>query len=161
MKSHIPANYVNPFELVAKGIENEHVYTKKSDVLFQDQEVTAFISAGQWHKTKRHVLIIPNEHFENIYKIPDPILARIHSLSARIAIAMTEAYGCDGIAIRQNNEPAGGQDVWHYHVHVIPRYDGDDFRHAKFKHMPETERKKYAEKLRPVLERILGSNPMT
>ena len=47
MKSHIPANYVNPFELVAKGIENEHVYAKKSDVLFQNDDVTAFISSHQ------------------------------------------------------------------------------------------------------------------
>ena len=63
---------------VAKGIENEHVYTKKSDIIFQDHEVTAFISAGQWRTTKGHVLVIPNEYFENLmHPIRDDVIRLI------------------------------------------------------------------------------------
>jgi histidine triad (HIT) family protein len=40
---------------------------------------------------------------------------------------MKQVYDCDGVSTRQHNEPAGNQDVWHYHLHVTPRYHGDRF----------------------------------
>lgn len=70
--------------------------------------------------------------------------------SAQVAIAMRTAYGADGVSTRQHNEPAGTQHVWHHHVHVFPRYEGDDFYRAtpRYRVASLAERLPYAEKLR-------------
>ena len=63
---------------------------------------------------------------------------------------MKEVYGCDGVSIRQHNEPAGDQTVWHYHLHVFPRYHGDEL-YASHKQVQEAtleERAEFATKLR-------------
>ncbi len=66
---------------------------------------------------------------------------------------MKVAYGCDGVSTRQHNEPAGNQDVWHYHMHVFPRYEGDDLysQYNKRRRIPPEERAHYADQLRPYL----------
>ena len=78
-----------------------------------------------------HVLIIPNEHFENIYDLPSNLSSKIHALSREIGLAMKSEYRCDGIMLRQHNEPAGDQNIWHYHLHVIPRFRNDGFHKAQ------------------------------
>jgi histidine triad (HIT) family protein len=68
-----------------------------------------------------------------------------------IALAMKAVYSCDGVSTRQHNEPAGNQDVWHYHLHVTPRYEDDQFYLTHREFMPVNERAKHAEKLRSYL----------
>ena len=70
-------------------------------------------------------------------------------LVQRVAVAMRAAYACDGISVRQHNEPAGGQDVWHLHVHVFPRYDGDRLyeRNLEARWVATDERAGYARAL--------------
>jgi histidine triad (HIT) family protein len=58
------------------------------------------------------------------------------------------AYGCDGTSFRQHNEPHGDQEVWHYHLHVFPRYEGDELYRGRKRHTTPEERAPYAEKLR-------------
>ena len=72
-------------------------------------------------------LVIPNEHHENVFDLPPALGSSLQEAGRDTALAMKAAFGCDGITIRQHNEPAGGQDVWHFHLHVIPRYHGDGF----------------------------------
>lgn len=72
------------------------------------------------------VLVIPKKHYENIYDIPDELLAEVYKVVKRIAIAVRSAYDCEGTSTRQHNEPSGNQDVWHLHVHVFPRYKDDN-----------------------------------
>ena len=124
--SHAPENYPCPFCLLAAGTLNEHVWSRESDIIYRDEHVMALIAAGQWPNNQGHVLVVPTEHFENLYDLPDDLGARIHALSRRVALAMKSAYNCHGVSTRQHNEPAGNQDVWHYHLHVFPRYEGDD-----------------------------------
>lgn len=95
-----------------------------------------------------HVLVIPNEHYENIYDLPAPVSAKIHECARAIALAMKSAYRCDGITLRQNNEPHGGQDVWHYHLHIYPRYEGDNFPRVEKDVTPEKQRVDRAGQLR-------------
>ena len=61
---------------------------------------------------------------------------------------MKEEYSCDGIMLRQHNELAGDQHIWHYHLHVIPRYKNDDFHNAQKRPFAAHERAKYAKRLR-------------
>jgi histidine triad (HIT) family protein len=67
---------------------------------------------------------------------------------------MKEVYRCDGVSTRQHNEPAGDQDVWHLHVHVFPRYEGDQLylRHLDAAYVPAAGRTPYAEQLRTSLD---------
>ena len=64
---------------------------------------------------------------------------------------MKAAYNCDGVSTRQHNEPAGNQDVWHYHLHVFPRYAGDNLYSTQRALMPIEERARYTQALRAAL----------
>jgi histidine triad (HIT) family protein len=127
MYYHAPNNYSCPFCLLVQGIKNGHVLSTASDIILQNSMVTAFISSHQWPRNHGNVLIIPNQHFENMYELPPELAVDIQQAAQRIALAMKRVYTCDGVSTRQHNEPAGSQDVWHYHLHVTPRYQDDRF----------------------------------
>jgi histidine triad (HIT) family protein len=152
MYNHAPPNYICPFCLVVRGIENQHVYSVASDVFFRDEQVTAFICSHQWPNTPGHALVIPNQHFENIYDLPVHLATQIHRVAQMTALAMKSAYGCEGTSTRQHNEPAGNQDVWHYHCHVFPRYANDRLYYTERQMMAVPKRARYAQKLRTYLE---------
>ena len=76
------------------------------------------ISAG-------HALVVPRRHIENLYELSDELAAPILSTAARVARAAKSAFAAAGITLRQNNEPASDQHLFHFHLHVIPRFDGD------------------------------------
>jgi histidine triad (HIT) family protein len=158
MYNHEPNGYICPFCLVVQGIENEHVLTNQSDIVYKDEYVTAFIGAGWWKNNKGHVIIIPNDHYENIYGLPDEVSARIHKVEKQVAIAFKKVYKCDGVSSRQHNEPCGNQDVWHYHLHVFPRYKEDNLYLTKRELSKPEDRIAYAEKLRKYFKEALDPN---
>jgi histidine triad (HIT) family protein len=92
--------------------------------------------------------VIPNEHFENIYDISDDAIAEVYKVAKKIAVAIRASYDCDGTSTRQHNEPAGDQDLWHFHVHVFPRYEGDRLILSDRISINAAERAPYAKKLR-------------
>jgi histidine triad (HIT) family protein len=153
--SHQPADYDCPFCRVVRGEEHETLKTRQSDIVLRTDAVTAFIAAAWWPGTAGHVLVVPNTHYENVYDIPDDALAAVQILGKRIALALKAAYGCDGTSFRQHNEPAGNQDVWHYHLHVFPRYHDDQLyvRSGQKRFTSPAEREPYAQKLRDELRR--------
>jgi histidine triad (HIT) family protein len=150
--NHEPQNYICPFCLIVQGVENEYVLTKPVDIIFQNQYITAFIAAGWWKNNKGHVIIIPNEHIENIYELPSELSSRIHDLEKEVAIAFKKIYGSDGVSSRQHNEPCGNQDVWHYHLHVFPRYKDDNLYETKREISKAEDRIEYADKLKRYFE---------
>lgn len=145
---HEPAGYRCPFCRVVADETGEGMLTTRADVVYRDETVTAFIAAAWWPANAGHVLVIPNDHYENVYDIPDDVLAAVQVAGKRIALALKAAYGCDGTSFRQHNEPDGNQDVWHYHLHVFPRYAGDDLYLGRKRFTGPAERLPYAEKLR-------------
>jgi len=151
MYNHAPDNYICPFCLLVRGVENEHVYSKQTDIVHQNDVATALISAHQWPNNHGHVIIIPNEHFENIYDLPIQLASKIHELAKDVALAMKVVYLCDGISTRQHNEPSGNQDVWHYHLHVFPRYSNDGLYASRRKLMNPDKRAEYARRLKTQL----------
>ena len=154
MYNHAPENYACPFCLLIAGIENEHVYSVQSDIVYHDDSVTAFISSHQWKNNHGNTIIVPNEHFENIYDLPITYAQDIHRVAKRLALAMKAAYACDGVSTRQHNEPEGNQDVWHYHLHVTPRYKDDNYYASPRQPMSVRERAVHAEKIRKHIETI-------
>ena len=75
--------------------------------------------------TKGHALILPKDHYQNIYDLPEETAAEVIKMAKKLATLMKEKLGCDGVNIVQNNEEAAGQTVFHFHMHVIPRYMSD------------------------------------
>jgi histidine triad (HIT) family protein len=145
--NHAPGDYACPLCRIVREIAAD----ENTDLVFQDEVVTAFMSLHDSPNNLGHVIVIPNEHYENIFDLPTPLAARIHECSRAVSLAMKTAYHCDGISIRQHNEPAGGQDVWHYHLHVYPRYEGDGFSRAEKVITPKEKRVELAALLRPHL----------
>jgi len=154
MYTHEPENYQCPFCRVSKGVEDEFVITEQSDIVFQNEIATAFISSHWWPNNPGHVIIIPNEHFENLYDLPGSVSAEIHRIEKIVALCFKEIYRCDGVSSRQHNEPAGNQDVWHYHLHVFPRYTEDNLYLLDPRQTTEAERALYAKKLRAILRKF-------
>ncbi len=72
-----------------------------------------------------HALILPKEHFDNVYDMDPEIGSKVFVLAGKVAQCLKEELQCDGINILQNNEEAAGQTVFHFHMHIIPRYEGD------------------------------------
>jgi histidine triad (HIT) family protein len=151
--NHEPDEYQCPFCLTVRGQDADGDYTKQSDVVHRDNTVTAFVSPAWWPANAGHVLVVPNDHHENIYDIPEAVLASVQIMGKRIALALRTTYGCSGTSFRQHNEPVGGQEVWHYHLHVFPRYPGDDLygRYQERRWTTPLEREPYVKRLRDYL----------
>ncbi|MFF0612731.1 HIT family protein [Nocardia tengchongensis] len=124
MHNHEPAGYDCPFCFLLVG--GETPLDSPRDIVLRTDQATAFTASRWWPNNHGHVLVIPNAHHENLYDLPPEYGHAVHDVVRAIAIAMRATYACSGVSTRQHNEPPGGQDVWHYHVHVFPRYDGDN-----------------------------------
>lgn len=155
MKSRAPKNYTCPICLGNQGIESDATLLHQADLVFQDEMIVVWINSFWIRGNEGHVIIVPKDHYGNIYDLPDEVGHRIFEMSKQCSLAIREAYGCDGITIRQNNEPAGDQHAFHYHMHVFPRYDGDDFNQelTKKSHLSEPEKRiEYVIKLKKYFE---------
>ncbi len=105
-----------------------------SNTIYEDDDVRAILDASP--AAKGHALIIPKEHFEDVFDMDEKILCASHRAAQKVASKMKDALSCDGVNILQNNGEAAGQTVFHYHVHIIPRYKGDDMGvHMKWEHV--------------------------
>ena len=91
--------------------------------LYEDDDFRVILDQGP--ATKGHALILPKKHYANIYELPEELAARAMVLAKRMAGTMTEALNCDGFNLVQNNGEAAGQTVFHFHMHLIPRYNND------------------------------------
>lgn len=84
--------------------------------------------------TRGHALIIPKDHFENIFDLDEAIAAKLFVTAKSVAAAMRTALKCEGLNIVQNNGEIAGQTVHHFHLHLIPRYN-DDQMNMDWKHL--------------------------
>ncbi len=94
-----------------------------SKVLYEDDEFKVILDLGP--ATKGHALILPKNHYHNLYELPDETAGKVMLLAKKMAIHMTEKLSCDGFNLVQNNGEAAGQTVFHFHLHLIPRYKED------------------------------------
>jgi histidine triad (HIT) family protein len=97
-----------------------------AEVVQEDEHTLAFMDINPW--TRGHALVIPREHSRNLYEIGDGPLAHTGSAAKRLALTMRERLDCDGVNLVNSCEPAAWQTVFHFHMHVIPRYHDDPLR---------------------------------
>jgi histidine triad (HIT) family protein len=142
MYNHAPVGYECAVCKVVAGEIGDNA------VVAENGHALAIVSRRVWATGPGHVLVVPKSHFENLYDLDDAAGLDIHRLTRRIAIAFKEAFRCDGTSTRQHNEPAGNQhDMWHLHVHVFPRYEGDNLYGARFRDSTLDERRELAKRL--------------
>jgi histidine triad (HIT) family protein len=160
--THAPDGYRCPFCRVVAGDFDASLASQPEHVLFRWPEVTALLAAHQYRGNLVNALVITNAHFENVYDIPAELGTPILAATSLLARAIKSAFACDGISTRQHNEPAGSQDVWHYHQHVTARYTGDRLytRLTTEKTLwPDGERTELAERLREAIRGFDGLAP--
>jgi histidine triad (HIT) family protein len=93
-----------------------------SSIIYEDQYIIAFLDIRPVNEG--HTLVIPKEHYEQIFDIPSELLGKVHQATKTVAAAVKQTVKADGISIIQQNGTAANQDIFHLHVHIIPRYAG-------------------------------------
>ncbi|MCW4054586.1 MAG: HIT family protein [Candidatus Bathyarchaeota archaeon] len=106
--------------------------------VYEDEKVVAFLDIKPLNEG--HALVIPKVHYENIFDIPKDLVAYLHGVVKKITFAISKAVNPDGISIVQQNGKAAGQEIFHFHVHVIPRYEGQKL--SSFSEISEADREK-------------------
>lgn len=94
-----------------------------ADIIYEDDKFIAILD--KFPANHGHTLIIPKVHAENLYDLPDEYASEIMPLAGKIARALKKELSLEGLNILQNNGKIAGQTVFHYHMHIIPRYDPD------------------------------------
>ena len=94
-----------------------------SKTIYEDEEFRVILDLGP--ATRGHALILPKEHADNLYELSDETAASAMKLAKKMALLMKEKLHCDGLNLLQNNGKTAGQTISHFHVHIIPRYEGD------------------------------------
>ncbi len=92
--------------------------------IYEDDEFRVILDLGP--ASKGHALILPKEHYRNLFDLDDELAAKAMVLAKKMINKMKDVLGCDGYNIVQNNEEVAGQTVFHFHMHLIPRYKGDN-----------------------------------
>ena len=94
-------------------------------VLYENQNVLAFLDLSQ--TTKGHTLIVPKTHRGDVFEMRAQEMEEVFSIVPQLAQALKQTFGCVGLNLVNNNGKVAGQTVFHYHVHLIPRYEAGDF----------------------------------
>ena len=98
-----------------------------SATVYEDEHVFAFMDIAP-REPRGHTLVIPKQHYRNIYDIPTEVGSKIMQAAILLANAIRTALNPDGLNLFQSNEAAGFQSVFHFHLHLIPRWEGDPLR---------------------------------
>ena len=118
-----------------------------ADIIYEDEIVMVFLDIKPVHTG--HALVVPKVPFTNIFDGDPEILAHMMKVAAKIGALQKERLGADGVNLTMNNNAAAGQEVFHAHLHVIPRYEGDHAFTPPRHETPSTEElTAIAEKLR-------------
>ena len=94
-----------------------------SRCVYEDEDFRAILDLGP--ATPGHTLILPKDHAANLYELPEELAAKVLPVAQKVAGILKEKLGCQGLNLVQNNGELAGQTVMHFHLHVIPRYEGD------------------------------------
>ena len=119
-------------------------------VVHEDAHTLAFMDIGQVNPG--HVLVAVKKHAENLYGLDDTQAADLFKAAARVARAVRGAFNPEGLSVYQANGKAAGQTVFHFHLHLVPRYEGDGMNLTwPVKNPPREKLVEYAEKIKAKL----------
>ena len=119
-------------------------------VVYEDEHTLAFMDAGQVNPG--HVLVAAKGHAENLYELNDAQAGALLRTAARVARAIRDAYKPQGLSVYQANGKAAWQTVFHYHMHLVPRHEGDGMALTwPAKNPPREKLGEYATEIRKAL----------
>ncbi len=114
--------------------------------LYEDEDFRVILDANP--ASKGHALIIPKEHYANLYELEESLAGKAMILAKKMVAKMTGVLGCDGYNLVQNNGECAGQTVFHFHLHLIPRYKDDGVGLGwKLNELTETDREDILSKM--------------
>ena len=121
-----------------------------SEKVYEDTDVFAFLDI---HPVNiGHTLVIPKGHHQNLYETPDETLSKMLPILKKVSLAVKNATNADGINLEMNNESAAGQIIFHAHIHIIPRFNNDGFKHWKgLREYNSVELREVAQKISSIL----------
>ncbi len=112
-------------------------------IIKEDEHIIVFLSKNN------HPLVVPKKHIPDVYHLDDITAAQIMQTTVQIARAVKNGLHCEGVYLTQANEAAAGQDVFHFHLHVYPRWHDVDFTQQQtIEHVPEEERQETLRKIK-------------
>lgn len=111
-------------------IDNNCIFCKiangeiPSKTIYEDEKFRVILDLAP--AAKGHALILPKDHHKNLLELPDKTAAEVFALAKKLAVQMKDKLKCDGLNVMQNNGEVAGQTVFHFHMHLIPRYTDDN-----------------------------------
>lgn len=131
-----------------RGAGGPPTVIQPGDVVGRNDRVLAAVCSHFLGDNPGHVIVVPTDHHENLYTMPPPLLHACVDMAQKVALAMKRNYGAQGITLRQNNEPAGSQTAFHFHLHVHPRYHGDGYDRGLAEYLADVaDRARWARRL--------------
>jgi histidine triad (HIT) family protein len=121
-----------------------------ASIVYEDQAVIAFLDIRPLNLG--HTQVIPKAHYADIFDIPQEQLGQVHAIAKHVAPAVKKASDGDGISIIQQNGKAAGQDIFHLHVHVVPRFEGQKL--PRFSELQMVERPKLDEMAKKIKQHL-------
>jgi histidine triad (HIT) family protein len=115
-------------------------------IVYEDDLVVAFLDISQ--TTKGHTLVVPREPFQNIFEIPEDLAAYVFKIATKLSTAIKSAFQADGMNILSNNGEVSGQTVFHFHLHLIPRFEKEEVKFTLKNNMGNLEPEDYKERAR-------------
>ena len=97
-----------------------------SSKIYEDEETFAFLDIRPTNKG--HILVVPKEHYNNIFDAPDDVMCALIKTSKKMALVVKQALNARGVNVYMNNESGAGQVVFHTHIHIIPRFERDGLK---------------------------------
>lgn len=95
--------------------------------IYEKDHIIAFLDIGPVNKG--HTLVVPKEHYRNLIETPDEVMKDLIVVAKKISKSIMKAVKANGINLGISNEKAAGQFIFHTHIHLIPRYENDGFKH--------------------------------
>ncbi len=122
-------------------------------IVYEDEKVIAFLDISQ--ATKGHTLVVPKEAYPNLFEMPDELGSHVMNVSIKLAKAIKKAFNPLGLNLLNNNGEIAGQSVFHFHMHLIPRYENNDI-HIRFtNHMDELNQEEYKKRAEQITSALL------
>lgn len=122
-------------------------------IVYEDDLVIAFLDISQ--ATKGHTLVVPKKAYENLYEMPDELASHVMKISIKLAKAIQKAFNPAGLNLLNNNGEIAGQSVFHFHVHLIPRYENDGVSMRFSNHMNDLNPEDYKNRAKEITSALL------
>lgn len=148
-------NVIERRTIMSKSIDKDCIFCKinqgeiPSTTIYEDEDFKVILDINP--ASRGHAVILPKNHAANLMELPDEDAEKILKVAKKCAVAMMEVLHCDGINILQNNGEAAGQTVFHLHIHLIPRYEGDSVNIKWIPGTPEENATQLAEAIRAAI----------